>query len=267
MIKRLHRAACTLFCLASLAATAAPYEEYALAAQQFAQLSTAAASQHGMPRRSDPLTAQVLNTLADHKRFLDTQTFSGADMSSLNTMCTQANQIVIGYLLYDLAAKVDKSITDPQRVAAAVAAVGARNALTYQDEMTPVMAFNLRCQARQMPLLAELTKNLKPEEMTDERRAGLEQMRKGLMQAYLGTAQSAGTPEIRFENRRQMMSAMADVTPSFSQVLDLERREAALKFWLMQAANMPPEFSTQYQQVITALRSTQCDIICSISSK
>lgn len=256
-----------LFLAAGAAGAATPFPDYTAAVQQFEALSAKTADEHRMPRLSDPGAREILGTLADHTRFLDAYNFGSADLSQLMNMCNQANKVVVSYMLFDLASHVDKTMTDPQKVAPIVMQLGSRNMIEYQSEMTPVMAFNQRCMARQIPLTVDFVRTLRPEDLTEIRLQGLQQLRNGLLNTYLGMAHGISETPISLENRRIMFSTLAEVTPVLAQALDLARRKAALNYWVSQAANMPPGVETEYKQIVDALGATTCDDFCQLPAK
>jgi hypothetical protein len=252
---------------ASAAAGAHDFAAYAEASAQLTRLAAETTRLHRMPRASDPAVGKLIATLSDDKRFLGGGAFRTEDLGQMMEMCNAANRADMAYVLFDLGRYVDKSMKDdPARVAAITQKVVVKNILMFQDEVTPLISFAMRCLGQQTILLADFFKALKPEEITPIRLQGLAQMRRGIFSSYIGAATTTTDTAIRMPNRKRMLDAIAEVAPIFSEVLQLPERAQIHDFALNARAKAPPELAAQLQRIIDAMSSKRCEDLCRVSS-
>lgn len=238
------------------------FADYSASVQRFSQLQAQAAASHAVPTLSDPEAAKVLATLSNHRRFLDAQSFTDRDIQNLMGTCESANQVVQSYTLFDLGSSLNKTIKDPAEAARITAAVALRNIIKYQDEATPLFAFEMICLAKEIPLLERFAAKLAPTEFTAERRAGLTQARNGMFSVFFSMAQIPIDAAISLSNRRELITAMAEVAPSFARILDPATRRQAHDHLAAQVARVPMQFAEQYRQLIDALNVKDCEGLC-----
>lgn len=261
-----HLLAAVLF-LAHAAAVAHEFSVHADASAQLSQLISAAEKLHRMPRVTDPAVAKLIATMSDHNRFIEAAPFSAADMGQLMDMCQAVNRANIAYLLFDLSSHVDKSMqNDPAKVAALTQKIMIKNVLMFQDETASLGAFSQRCVSKQIPLIVEFFKTLKKEKITSERLAGLAQVRLGIYEAYVGAAMAATAPELKIENRKKMIDAMAEVSPAYADVLAPAERKRIRDYVLSLRENIPRELAGQLQKMIDAMSITRCVDLCPVSA-
>lgn len=243
-------------------ARAHDFSEYALASQRFSQLVAEAALQRSMPRFSDPAAAALLRTLSDHRRFLGTAPFTNEVMGDLMDMCEKANRTAASYVLSDLDKYVNQSMKDPDKIARIVFELGSRNAVKYQEEITPLMAFNFRCMAKGLPLIAAFAAALPAKEFTAVRRQGLAQLRNGVSNVFIGVARTATETAISARNRRELFAVMTEFAPLYAQVMDLDSRRKTSKYFDSMAGSMPAEFASQFRQISKELSAVNCEGLC-----
>lgn len=235
---------------------------YLAAGQKFSQAVSDLAGQHRLPRAADPEYAELLATLSNHRRFLTSQQFAVADLGDVVEICSTALRANMAYVFFDLNTVVDKTMTDPAKITAAVMQVANRNAVTYQEEVTAILSFTQRCAATQIPLLVKFVETLKPEDLTPIRRDGLKQVRSALFGTFANVARTASETAITPQNRRIMFDTMRETTPVFAQALDLATRKNALDIMTSTEKSVPPELRAQYEQITETLRSTNCESLC-----
>jgi hypothetical protein len=68
--------------------------------------------------------------------------------------------------------------------------------------------FFVRCTAKEVPPIAEFTVSLKPEQLTEERRKGLEQVRTGMVELFVGVLRSVN--DTKYDERYR--TALRDKT-------------------------------------------------------
>jgi len=164
-------------------------------------------------------------------------------------------------MLFDLGSHVDKSMpaeTLPQ----AVLRLEQRNLLTYQDELSELQPFEIRCMARQTPLLARFIERLKPEEITPVRLRGLEQGRRGIDGFFLGTLISANDISLSEHYRASILKALAETASEFVPIMKQDEREK-LELTARTATNNAPVSLKGYIEAIAKnLAQSTCEGLC-----
>jgi len=234
------------------------FDGYIQASQQFDEWVEKTGA---MPRLTDERAAALLATLSDNRRFLDGITFDDAQLPALMDVCDKANRKVMSYMLFDLRNHVDKSMS-AEALQQAVLRLEQRNVLTYQDELPELQPFEIRCMARQTPLLARFIERLKPEEITPVRLRGLEQGRKGIDGFFLGTLFSANDISLSEHYRVSMLKALAETASQFVPIMKQDEREK-LELTAKAASNSAPESLKGYIETIAKnLAQSTCEGLC-----
>jgi hypothetical protein len=251
-----------LGCAGLLPAHANEFTDYDQVSQRFSKLMAESASKKGMPRMSDPATAKLVAGMADHRRFLEARPFSVQDIGELMEMCETANRAGMAYMLAGLEKRLDKSVKDPAKVSQITFELASRNAVTYQDEITPLLAFHYRCLAKELPLLTTFAASLKPAQFTPDRKNGLARARRGVFTSFVGIARSSAETSLSLRNRREMFAVMSEVAPLYIQVLDLATRKQAHDYYSSLAGAIPGEFESQYRKIAKELGGVTCEGLC-----
>ncbi|MEO7495550.1 MAG: hypothetical protein ABIT83_24450 [Massilia sp.] len=251
-----------LGCAALLPAHANEFTDYAEVSQRFSKLMAESTRKHRMPRMSDPATAKMVAAMSDHRRFLNARPFSVQEIGNLMEMCETANRAGMAYMLADLDKRLDKSVKDPAKVSQITFDLASRNAVTYQDEITPLLAFHYRCLAKELPLLTNFAASLPPAQFTPERKSGLAQARRGVFTSFVGIARSSAETALSLRNRREMFAVMTEVAPQYIQVLDLATRKQAHDYYNSLASAIPGEFDSQYRKIAKDLGAVTCEGLC-----
>lgn len=247
-----------------LPASANEFSDYGLASKQFAELVEGTADQHTMPRQSDPKAAALLLTLGDHQRFLNARPFKVDELRDVLGMCGGATKIVLSYLSFDAEKDAVTSEETPEQASERMMRLAGRNAIDFQDELTPLLAFQHRCLAKQMPLVTAFGLALKPAEFTQVRRDGLIRARNGLFISFIGFINSTRDQEISLAHRRTVFAVMAEIAPSYSQALDLGSRKKVYDYLDSVGSTVPAEFADLFKQLKKELSSVKCEGLCSL---
>ena len=248
----------------ALAAAPPGSATYFAAAKQFEQLSAGAVSKGAMPMSSDPGVAPVLGTLSNAAAVFGTQSYTVDDIGGLMDVCNKANALQMSYALFgaeSLKSDVDHGMPTSELAGKLVALMNT-NVHRYQDEMSPLVAFSTRCMAKVTPLLVIFTKHLKPGEMTDIRRQGLEQTRQGLINMNIGTMTAAVDENLSTKNRRVQLDAEADTIGDTVGILRLEQRAQLLQAALEIRSKLTVEFIPPLDRLIEAYKRTDCTDVC-----
>lgn len=215
-----------------------------------------------MPRITTPAVATVIATLSDAERFLVKPQFGVEDQGTLLDICDRANKAVMVYMLFDLKNHVDTS-AGPLTNANSMVAVMNRNIHTFQAELSHLQPFVVRCNAKGIPLMAEFQSRLKPEEMTDVRRAGLQRARMGGFATVLGSVQAVSDGSLNESYRIALLHAVAENARQFASFLPVASRQQIVAFTLAAQRTAPAGALTDLSIILESMSSTECAQICS----
>lgn len=248
----------------ALPAHADQFADYAVANKRFEQMVARSAAKHAMPRMTEPETAKVLAILTDSGRFLEARPMTNKDMGRLMDMCMNVSKTAMAYAMFDVDKRINKSMTNSAEVAKAQAQLASSNAVTFQEEIIPLIVFQHRCLGKAVPLITAFATALKPHEMNSERLKGLVQIRHGVLTSFIGVASTATETGISLANRRKVFAMMTDVAPLYAQVLDLASRKQAYDYFNSLSSTVPPELAAQYRQITADLKTSGCTGLCSL---
>ena len=161
-----------------------------------------------LPRKSDPATARWLETVTDVQRVLGSGPYEASNMISLMAVCSMSVQLASRYTLEGFD-QLKPLANDKVKLSAALVKLQTENAVTYQDELSGIMAFSVACMSREVAPMNEFLASLSPEQLTPIRRQGAAQMRDGIRAAILGNISLSGDVSISVENRKIIVSALA----------------------------------------------------------
>ena len=262
----LRLAVLVLLLCGHVAASAQEFTAYAAAKAQFDQMVQASAKQNRMPQLGNPAEAKVLATLSDSKRFIDTVKFELKDLGGVLSMCGQANGAMIEYLKFRMGSfdihAIQGKVTAPLSDQLAME----RNIKTYQDEVTPVISFSLRCMGDQVVLLAEFSGKLTPAEMNATRIAALAQVRGGVLQTFVGAANISTERDLKMVNRKMLIDTLAGVATRYAAVLELVQRKQVRDLFASILPGAELELAPQLQRIVEAMDSSECVGLCRLGT-
>lgn len=239
-------------------------QAYLAAAAQFVQLAGGKPGDEHVPTLAEPGVAALLHTLSDAKATLGNQHYGADDMNALMPVCNKATEVIMRYELagaVHLKAQVQAGTPVPE-LARQMAALMGQNTLKYQDEAMPVMAFSARCMAAALPALTAFSASLKPAEVTDVRRAGLKQLRLGIVQLVTGSVRSAAEPKMHPANQRLLLEAVADGAEVYAEALSLDERAAVGKAAKALRESVPEALRGQVDRLVGAMGREDCTGLC-----
>ncbi len=176
-----------LVLLAPAVASAASSERdaFVAAGETFKALAAEASGRGDVPRLSDPKTRETLAILANMSQTYGTPAFPVGDLETAMATCQIANQAMNAYRQFGFKTFVEEKLakgelsakSDRKAIDAVVQELMSKNAIRFQNELYPLLNFNERCLAAEMPLLTEFFEKLPPEQRTEIRIEGLRKMR------------------------------------------------------------------------------------------
>jgi hypothetical protein len=234
---------------------------YVAASDQFNQLIAKGAQSGNMPRVVDKTTASLIATLSDTNRFLLSKQFTQDDMEYLLDMCGRANNAVMAYILFDGRRNIKPGSTREQATEQVVKNMN-ENVLAFQPEIELLMPYMLHCLSTQVPILTNFVEGLKPEQLTNIRRAGLSKMRKGVFRTYSGFIEMVSNPQTRESLRTKVFAALADTSPQFSSVFSVVDRTQILRLIETLDPKQPEFVKTAIDRIKVAMQNKDCQALC-----
>lgn len=191
-----------------------------------------------------------------------TPSFPANGIETFETVCSPLNRINIGYLLFGVGSlpRTNGGAPDPSRMQQLWIANTAR----FQDEMSRMSAYNVKCIALHLPALTMFWNRLSEAERTPIRRNGLVTMRSGIVKVFVGAFASLGDTRIALTNRRIMAKAIDTYYAPMIDAMSLARRTELSTQLKGIKPYIPPEFATTYTKVEVAVRGTKCESLCQV---
>lgn len=204
----------------------------------------------------------VVAELSD-KKYLDA-IYWQQDVSRLMDICGKSNEAVVSISLFDLKSAMHSKSTK-EDVQAAVVQISTKNTVEFQGELTMLQPFLIACMAKAMPLMAEFFVSLPSDQMTDVRRAGLIQMRGGLLSVYFSALQAASQTQLRQSYRLALMQSLAENSAAYAATMQLAVRKSIVDAVQSVRPVAPPEFSAYLNTISKEMSIKKCDGLCAFN--
>lgn len=218
-----------------------------------------------LPRLSDSTAAPLFATLSDRQRFLEKPQFTMADVGPLIDMCNSITAITMGYLKAPVVAAPSEpgGGTPPPAMLSPNATV-MNNSVTYQDELVPLLDFQMRCLGQAIPFMETLASSAPPGALNSEAMAGLRQMRQGLQMTYMGLTTTGVQPGITDRSKTVLYDGIMSVTPNFAMSMDIPTRSQILLSMQTLKAALPEPYNAQIRRIMEQIAVAPCGRLCSL---
>jgi len=226
-------------------------ERFGAAVKRFEELINTAQRQNTMPRLGDPEVSDLLQTLSDVDGLLGTAKDNKEDVTDVLTICLVVERIQLAYEKYGSAELEDRNDANARAI---------RNFTVFQDELTPLMGFRLRCLARLVPAMEDVPSTVRPKEWNEVRRKYLVEFRKGIGRTFLVWFALLGDGPVKAENKVLLLSALAETASPFSVLMPLDQRKSILEG----AKNVvvDEELKLYLDRIIAAMSWAYCGELC-----
>ena len=260
------------------------FDRVMAAAKRFEELQRAAQAKNTMPRIADPEAgssgppkagssgpsdgssdphevADLLATLSDADSLFGTATYDGKDAPVLLDVCGKVSQIAMNYMQSGLAAVSDKGDSRDEMTRKSLI-LEAQNLVTFQAEVVPILAFELRCQARLSHAMADFLSHLPPSEWTDNRRQSLQNTRLGItaLVSEKFRVLDARDDSLKPQSKALIASALADTAPTIAEILSVEQRKSIVA--MAENITPPAELKPALERLIAAMSRADCEGLC-----
>lgn len=260
MIKKFKFALAAVLCATAGLAAADEFADYRQAGVKLSILPQPA-------RAASPEAAPLFAVLADNRRFLDSRSFTQADIPSLFEMCDTATSLVSSYMMLGIDGVLRTADGNQQKLNEAVLALAAHNTREYQQELALLMPFAHRCNGRTFGLMEEFLAGLPPAEVTEARLDGARQIQQGAFNNFVGIITMMTRKEMDEANVLRLARAMADSAPAYIAVLPLAKREEIAGLASQALPQVSGEQAAILAKVIESLQDRKCGKLCMVPGK
>lgn len=258
MHRFLRSAALLVLTLATTAASADARSDYLDLHRRFAAQVAYARTLGSAPRAASPGVATLLADLVDEQRFL-AQPVQWDQLGSVQTICGLARLHIVDYLEYNPVWKPrPKGPADAFGPFADTPLV-ASNLIAYQQEVTPQLAFFIRCATRAIKII-ETTAN--SAQVAQHLRPGILTLVDQFRWHFIHAANNLANDRLSLANRRQMLAALKSSVPALANALDLQSRLQLDHYLASLRSRVPAEMAQDVQAMITMTNHDDCSAIC-----
>lgn len=223
-------------------------------------ITTADAANATPPSLADPDAADMIRTAFDVGAAEAAPT---DNLGQLMEICSAAHRSLQAYALFGLRrAGVDAQTPRDQLQAAMVRVVG-QNAVRFQDETAMALRFSVACTGKEIPATEQFMSALSASDWTPERRAGLQQMRRGMASVVTGVVLMQADP-IRADNRAVVLDEGLKYVDAYAAALapDDRQRVIAEVDRVSADAAVTDEVKAKLGRVKLAMSRTDCTALC-----
>jgi len=264
--QRLTRAVPLLLLLSmaasAMAATAATgLAAYKQAGDQLTAMVASAEAGGKLAQLRTPAFERLVDVVADGDHLISSGPYPVDQVGTLLEICDVANTAFMHLVLFDLKSQV-KPGTPPQAAGAAVMRVMADNNRVFQDELMKVQPFLFRCLAAEVTPITNFMLALKPEEVTEVRRQGLAQLRRGIFMMLTGTLLATRNTGLREDYRGTVLAALAQVSEALASVTPLSDRQRIVAMAERSSSGAAPAFQPHLEKIAASFRDQRCEGLC-----
>jgi hypothetical protein len=236
---------------------------YREASSRFASLVAAAELRKTPQQLQSKEVTLLVAGLSDEKRFLKSDPYAVSELGYLVEVCGMANKAVMSLALFDLKTHLDPK-GSPQAIARQTIDLMQKNAAAFGSQLGHLQPFLIRCTAKEVRPLTEFTLSLQPEQFTDVRRKGLDQVRAGMVELFLGVLQSVSNPDYDEKYRTALVQSLAESAPSLVPALPISTRHQMQSTADAVMKDSPSRFGVYLEAIRVALRDTTCKGLCAL---
>jgi hypothetical protein len=243
----------------AIAADSGSVAEYRNASSRFAALVAAAEATNNGAQLQTGEAQRLVSLLSDEKRFLKAEPYGVKDLGDLVDLCAMSNKAVTSLALFGLKTGVDRHTLTNE-----IAALLEQNIRNFAGQLRQLQPFLIRCFGREVSPMTEFTLSLTPQQFTDVRRQGLEQVRNGIGNMFTGALQAVGDSKYDQSYRLAMIRALAEAAPSLVQVTQMPKRRELHTLADGASKDLSPLFRPYLDTIRRALENDTCKGLCSL---
>lgn len=252
--------ACIVIVSPVSAASPPGLETYRQARSAFDALVKSSEAKGQMPRLSDPVARSLLRVLSDVDGVLGTAEFGKDDLADLAEVCDN-NTPMTAYMIFGVNKQItpDTMADDVTRV---VTETAEKNIYLYQDELFPLMAFNIHCVARSIPALTDFVVSLPESQMTPSRQHSLLRSRLNALSVYMGAMLIFRDQNIAPHNRTIVLDALADTADIYAGMLQQNQRQSIVTLAEGLRSKVDVSLHAWLERISSAMKQSRCEGLC-----
>lgn len=239
-------------------------DDYLAAVARFKELAAVSNTRGEMPKRTDPQVATVMNTLSDTSAILGTQTYEMGDLNGLTNLCSEGTKIAESYLSFGLQGLKDDRSIEPRLLQSRLREQASVNLVTYQDEVLPLLAFQLQCMGRAMSSANAYVSGLPAGKITARER----QVLHGWIPAFSGQIPLAmgylSVDGVSSENKTLILTTLAKNADAYAQILPIDQRDKVLAMVAASQQKSQESLRPRFDPLVGALRNRRCIGFCAL---
>lgn len=238
---------------------------YREAGARLADLVVEAQLLGGEQRLATPEANRLVDLLSDQKRFLKAQ-YTKEEIGELLDLCGTTSQAIVSLSYFNAKAQVDDK-AGPQAIAAQLAVVAQKNAITFSQHLRKLASFAIQCAAKQVAPATQLFYSLPSDEITEVRLQGLKQMQFGIAHIIANAVRSLTAAEIDDATKVTLIEDVAESAPFLVPALPLAQRNELRAIAAQARPSAPANCAAALQAIERALENAHCDGLCAVSSR
>jgi len=214
------------------------------------------------PLAMDTRVQALLSRAANIDSIFGDVSLTAADILPVMNLCGKTDSVIVNYTMAGVGllnppAGQEFEVIRPQREA-----LQAQNYVTYQDIITPLLAFNMRCTARVLPVVTAVMVNLPAQERTSSRIGAVSRMRAGVTRTMTGAIIATGEADMSASNRHLLVSAAAETAGTFASLMPLAERKAIQQAAMHARAQATAADQTSLDAIAHAFADDRCEGLC-----
>ena len=233
---------------------------FTAAVKRFEELQMAAQARNTEPRLGDPEVSDLLFVLSDVDSLFGSAKYNKDDLVIALATCSSVGQIIDAYKTHGLADVADANITSSKTEAWKM-----RNFSIFQDEVAPLLGFQLKCMAKTVPMFKDLVSSLRPEDWNYVRRKSLKDLRESMAGEFINWLAVFGNGSLRPENEALMLSSLAGTASPLADLMTLAQRKSILE--RAKKVSVGEDLKPYLDRIIAAMGWTYCGELCRRSNE
>ncbi len=204
-----------------------------------------------LPRWFVPEDRALLEQMWSVPGVLGAAPYGAQDMPALINIRDRENVLLNSYLLF-----APKPSEEPDRK---------KNAIQFQDEIVRGEAFAAHLSAVMLTALGDFAAQIKPEQMTDQRREGLKQLRLDIVEQAQAAALVLRTPGLSLDNRKLLVDALADSADEIAAGSTRFDRDGFSAIATSVEATLSPAEKERMESFADAMDRQDCKGLCDLN--
>jgi len=235
-----------------------------IAGKRFDTLAAEAKANDDMPRVADPEVSALLDTLGDTGR-LEALVHTAQPLRPLLATCGESTSVAMAYTLFDVQRRVNLE-APPDEAAQRMREVLDANSVRFQDEISRLQPFLIRCIGLQAPMLASFLADLPAAQRTPVRLQGARQFQGGAVSLVFGVLTAVPDVRLKPAHRATHVVALAGSIGPIAQALPVASRAQLLVVKRTATAEAPEDMMASLRDIDAALSDERCEGLCALAA-